>query len=76
RLGDVREDLALDPKDGKTTDTLRDIRDFSLGYDRVLERVRAVEGSIGRALLWTHPELGDDLERGLREIIDDRLETF
>ncbi|QYJ16494.1 hypothetical protein Rxycam_02327 [Rubrobacter xylanophilus DSM 9941] len=76
RLGDVREDLALDPKDGKTTDTLRDIRDFTIGFDRVLERVRAVEDSIGKARLWSHPELGDAFERGLRERLGDRLETF
>lgn len=76
RLGDVREDLVLTPQDGKTLDTLRDIRDFSLGYDRVLERVRAVESSIVRTRLWAHPELGDAFERGLQERLGDRLETL
>ncbi len=76
RLGDVREDLVLTPGDGKSLDTLRDIRDFTIGFDRVLERIRAINGSIGRARLWTHPEIGDAFERGLREILGERLETL
>jgi len=76
RLGDLREDLSLDPADGKTPDTLRDIRDFTIGFDRVLERVRTSEGGILRARLWTHPELGDAFERRLRGVLGDRLETL
>src|SRR5215208_6647622 len=33
RLGDVREDLVLEPNEDKTLDTLRDIRDFRINFD-------------------------------------------
>jgi len=76
RLGDVREDLVpLEPTDGKTLDTLRDIGDFSIHFDDVLEKVRSAEVSIHRACFWTHPEIENGFERGLREILGDRLES-
>lgn len=76
RLGDVREDLVpLEPAGDKTLDTLRDIRDFKINFDDVLEKVRTAEGGIHRACFWTHPELGDGFEQGLREILGNRLES-
>ena len=73
RLGDVREDLVLDPAEGKTLDILRDIRDYRISFDAILEKVRAGESSIHRVLFWSHPELGDSLQEELRGILDDRL---
>jgi len=73
RLGDVREDLVLDPTEGKTFDDLRDVRDYRINFEAVLEKVRAGEGDIYQGLIWSHPELGDSLREELRRILGDRL---
>jgi len=76
RLGDVREDLVLEPNEDKTLDTLRDIWDFRTNFDDVLEKVRTAEGGIHRVCFWAHPKIENGFdERGLREILGDRLES-
>lgn len=73
KLGDLREDVVVVPVEGKTKDTLRDVRDYNLDVTRLLERVRAREKEIHQVYLFQHPDLSTTLQQDLKSIFGERL---
>ena len=73
RLGDLREDIKLAPVEGKTLDTLRDVRDYRLDTSALVERVSTREAQIQGVRLHLNPDLDTSLESDLRGVLGDRL---
>ena len=73
RLGDLREDVKLDPKEGKRLDALRDVRDYRLVVSALVERISGREAQIQAARLHVNPDLDTSLEADLRNVLGDRL---
>lgn len=73
RLGDLREDVKPAPVEGKTLDTLRDVRDYRLDTGALAERVSAREAQIQGVRLHLNPDLETSLESDLRDVLGDRL---
>ena len=76
KLGDLREDIEVVPLEGKTKDTLRDVRDFNLDAGRLLERLGARQAEVRQAYLFQHPDLGTTLQRDLETILGGRLKIL
>lgn len=76
KLGDLREDIAVVPVEGKTKDTLRDVRDFNLDAGRLVERLSTRQEEVRQVLLFQHPDLGTTLQKDLANLLGDRLKTF
>lgn len=76
RLGDLREDVKLDPKEDKRLDALRDVRDYRLDTGALVERVSMREAQIRGARLHLDPDLDTSLEVELRGVLGDRLTVF
>lgn len=76
RLGDLREDLKMEPKEGKRLDAVRDVRDYRLEDGALMERVSARESQIQNVHLYLDPDLDTNLEANLRSVLGDRLSTF
>jgi CRISPR-associated protein Csh2 len=73
QLGDLREYVKPIPVEGKTLDTLRDIRDYSLDISAMVEKVELMESNVDRAYLHAHPELESPVENELRRVLGERL---
>jgi CRISPR-associated protein Csh2 len=73
RLGDLREDVKPDPKEGKRLDALRDVRDYRLVVSALVERISGREAQIQAARLHVNPDLDTSLEADLRNVLGDRL---
>lgn len=73
RLGDLREDVKPDPKEGKRLDALRDVRDYRLDVDALVERVSGREAQIRAVQLHVNPDLDTSLEADLGNVLGDRL---
>lgn len=73
RLGDLREDVKPDPKEGKRLDALRDVRDYRLVVSALVERLSGREAQIQAARLHVNPDLDTSLEADLRNVLGDRL---
>ena len=73
RLGDLREDVKPDPKEGKRLDALRDVRDYRLVVSALVERISGREAQIQGARLHVNPDLDTSLEADLRNVLGDRL---
>jgi len=73
RLGDLREDVKPDPKEGKRLDALRDVRDYRLDVGALLERVSGREAQIQAVHLHVNPDMDTSLEADLRSVVGDRL---
>jgi CRISPR-associated protein Csh2 len=73
RLGDLREDLKPEPKDGKRLDALRDVRDYRLDVGALVERVSSREAQVRAAYLHINPDLDTSLEEDLRTVLGNRL---
>ena len=76
RLGDLREDLEMQPKNGKRLDAVRDVRDYSLDDSALIERVSSREAQIQSANLYLDPDLDTSLDANLRSVLGDRLGMF
>lgn len=76
RLGDLREDVKPDPKEGKRLDALRDVRDYRLDVDALVERVSGREAQIQAVHLHVNPDLDTSLEADLSNVLGDRLTVF
>jgi len=76
RLGDLREDVKPAPVEGKTLDTLRDVRDYRLDTGALADRVSARETQIQSVRLHLNPDLDTSLESDLRDVLGDRLTVF
>jgi CRISPR-associated protein Csh2 len=73
RLGDLREDVKPEPKEGKRLDALRDVRDYQLNTGALVERISGREAQIKAASLHVNPDLETSLEDELRGVLGDRL---
>lgn len=73
RLGDLREDVKPTPVEGKTLDTLRDVRDYQLDTSALTARVSTREAQIQGVRLHLNPDLETNLESDLRDVLGDRL---
>lgn len=73
RLGDLREDVKVREKEGKRLDALRDVRDYRLDTEALVERVSGREAQIQAARLHVNPDLETGLEADLRSVLGDRL---
>jgi CRISPR-associated protein Csh2 len=73
RLGDLREDVKPDPKEGKRLDALRDVRDYRLVVSALVERISGREAQIQAARLHVNPDLDTSLEADLRNVLGGRL---
>ena len=73
RLGDLREDVKPAPVEGKTLDTLRDVRDYRLDTSALVDRVSTREARIQSVCLHLNPDLDTSLETDLRDVLGDRL---
>jgi CRISPR-associated protein Csh2 len=73
RLGDLREDVKPTPVEGKTLDTLRDVRDYQLDTSALTARVSTREAQIQGVRLHLNPDLETSLESDLRDVLGDRL---
>ncbi len=73
RLGDLREDVKPAPVEGKTLDTLRDVRDYRLDTSALVDRVSTREAQIQSVRLHLNPDLDTSLESDLRDVLGDRL---
>lgn len=74
RLGDLREDVKPKVvKEGRTLDTLRDVRDYRLDVEKLVERIRERETQIQGVRLHINPDLDTSLEADLRDVLGDRL---
>ncbi len=76
RLGDLREDVKLEPNEDKRLDALRDVRDYRLDVSALVERISGRETHIQAARLHVNPDLETDLEADLRNVLGDRLTVF
>lgn len=73
QVGDLREYVRIEPANGSTQDTLRDIRDYRLDTAALTERVATAEAGIRRANLYVHPETDTRMHEELQSILGDRL---
>ncbi len=73
RLGDLREYVKPDPNEGKRLDALRDVRDYRLDVEALLERVSGREAQIQAVHLHVNPDLDTSIEADLRSVVGDRL---
>jgi len=73
KLGDLREDVEIVPKEGKTKDTLRDVRDYSLNVDRLIERIRKRQEELQQIYLFHHPDLDTTLQQELEGVLGAKL---
>lgn len=73
QLGDLREYVKPNPVEGKTLDTLRDVRDYKLDVSAMIAKVELMESGISRAYLHVHPELSTTLEEELSRVLGERL---
>lgn len=76
KLGDLREDVEVMPKEGKTRDTLRDVRDYSLNVGRLIERVQQRQAEVRQAYLHQHPDLDTALRQELEGVFGSRLKLL
>lgn len=76
QLGDLREYVRPIPTDGRTLDTLRDVRDYRLDTSALIEKVSMMESGIRRAYLNAHPELDTSVNEELESVLGDRLSTL
>lgn len=76
RLGDLREDVKPEPKEGKRLDALRDVRDYRLDTDALVERLSARDAQIQAVQLHVNPDLDTSIETDLRGVLGERLTTF
>jgi len=76
KLGDLREDVVVVPNEDKTKDTLRDVRDYSLNIDRLIERVRGRQEEIRQVYLYQHPDLDTALQQDFKNMFGNRLKTL
>ncbi len=76
RLGDLREDVKPAPVEGKTLDTLRDVRDYRLDTGALADRVSAREAQIQGVRLHLNLDLDTSLESDLRNVLGNRLTVF
>ena len=76
RLGDLREDVAPKHKEGKGLDALRDVRDYRLDAEALVERLSAREAQIKAVSLHVNPDLDTSLEADLSGVLGDRLKVL
>jgi len=76
RLGDLREDVKPAPVEGKTLDTLRDVRDYRLDTGALADRISAREAQIQGVRLYLNPDLDTNLESDLQNVLGNRLTVF
>lgn len=76
RLGDLREDVKLNPKEDKALDALRDVRDYQLNTDAMVDRISGREAHLRSATLYVNPDLDTSLEDDLRNVLGDRLKVL
>ena len=76
KLGDMREDIQLEPKDDKLLENIRDIKDYEVNADALVNRIKQHEGDIQNAYLFLHPSLETNLKSELQTVLGDRLKQL
>ncbi|ACZ43321.1 CRISPR-associated protein, Csh2 family [Thermobaculum terrenum ATCC BAA-798] len=76
RVGDLREDVVLEPVQGKTLDTLRDVRDYVINLEKVADRIAVRLDGLAGARLYVHPDVTFRGLDSLTGVLGDKLQTL